>query len=51
MNLLACPWEVPGLDIVQDADALLALEAALASPDGILLTEGRYLLEAQKSGA
>jgi hypothetical protein len=50
MNLLACPWEVPNLDIERDAEALLTLESTLSTPDGIVVTEGRYLLEAQKVG-
>jgi SAM-dependent methyltransferase len=49
--LAASPWTIPGFDVERDLDALLALEAELGGPEGIVLTEGRYLLEARKAGA
>lgn len=44
--LLIAPWEVPDFDPEADLDALLALERALMTPDGIVLSEGRYVLKA-----
>ncbi len=32
----------------RDIDALLALESDLGTRDGIVMTEGRYLLEVRK---
>jgi hypothetical protein len=49
--LLVSPWEIPGFDVERDGRALLALERELSTPDGIVLSEGRYLLEARKPGA
>jgi len=46
--LLIAPWEIPGFDPERDIDALLALEDACGTADGIVLTEGRYLLVAEK---
>lgn len=46
--LTALPWEVPDFDLVRDIEALVALERALRRPEGIVLTEGRYLIEAYK---
>ena len=46
--LAATPWTVPGFDLEQDLDALLALERNSSRPEGIVLTEGRYILEAFK---
>lgn len=46
--LTALPWEVPDFDIERDIEALLALEKALRRPEGIVLTEGRYVIEAYK---
>lgn len=44
--LLVAPWHVPGFDPERDIDALLALEDAQRTPDGIVLTESRYLIVA-----
>ncbi|MCC6387094.1 MAG: class I SAM-dependent methyltransferase [Dehalococcoidia bacterium] len=44
--LAVSPWEIPGFDIDRDIDALIAIEARHGGADGIVLTEGRYLLEA-----
>ena len=49
-TLLACAWEIPDINVERDAGALLAVERELSTPEGIVLTEGRYLLEAQKPG-
>ncbi|MFN0146749.1 MAG: class I SAM-dependent methyltransferase [Dehalococcoidia bacterium] len=49
-DLLVAPWEIPGLEVEADLDALLALERELGTPEGIPLTEGRYLLTARKPG-
>lgn len=47
--LTVAPWEIPGFNLEADLDALLALERSLSRPDGIVLTEGRYVIEAYKS--
>lgn len=49
--LTALPWEVPDFDVERDIEALMALERALRRPDGIVLTEGRYLIEGYKPAA
>ncbi len=46
--LMVAPWEVPGFDLERDEAALLAVERDLGTGDGIVLSEGRYLLRAQK---
>jgi SAM-dependent methyltransferase len=46
--LAVAPWEVPDFDVERDFAALLAIEAALTGPVGIVLSEGKYLLEARK---
>lgn len=46
--LLAAPWEIEGFDPVAEIDDLLQLEEAHACPDGIALTEARYLIVARK---
>lgn len=46
--LTALPWEVPDFDVELDIGALVALEKALRRPEGIVVTEGRYLIEAYK---
>jgi SAM-dependent methyltransferase len=48
--LITAPWEIPGFDIEADIDALLAVERDCLAPAGIVLSEGRYLLEACKPG-
>jgi SAM-dependent methyltransferase len=47
--LLVAPWSFPDFDPRRDIDALLALEDALGTPDGIVVTEMRYLIVASKS--
>jgi SAM-dependent methyltransferase len=48
--LMVAPWFVPDFDPVRQVDALIALEDALRTPDGIVLTETHYLLRARKPG-
>jgi SAM-dependent methyltransferase len=46
--LLVAPWTIPDFDPERELDALLALEDACASTDGIVLTEHHYLIVAQR---
>jgi SAM-dependent methyltransferase len=46
--LVAAPWTVPDFDVEADLDALLRLEHTLRRPEGIVLTDRRYILEAHK---
>jgi hypothetical protein len=46
--LIVAPWEVPGFDVARDSDALLAAERELGTPEGIVVSEGRYVLRAMK---
>jgi len=46
--LFAAPWTIPDFDLDSDLEALLAVERQLGGPDGIVLTDPRYLLEARK---
>ena len=46
--LLTAPWTIPAFDVERDLDALLAVEAACRTKDGIVLSEGCYLLVARK---
>ena len=48
--LTAAPWTVPEFDLDHDLDALLALEEGLYRQDRIVLTENRFIIEAQKPG-
>jgi len=48
--LVAAPWTIPDFDLEADLEALLAVEYQLGGPDGIILTDPRYLLEARKPG-
>ena len=44
------PWEIPGFDpLGADLEALLDLESQLTTPEGLVLTEHRYILEAHKA--
>ena len=47
-HLLVRPWTIPGFDVETDVDALMAVERGLGTEQGIVLTEGRYLLAATK---
>jgi hypothetical protein len=46
--LVAAPWTVPDFDVEADLEALLEVERTLRTPDGIVLTDRRYILEARK---
>ena len=46
--LTVASWTIPGFDLERDLDALLALERDLRTPEGIVLSEGLYILEARK---
>lgn len=46
--LVAAPWTVPDFDLEADFEALLEIERTLTRPEGIVLTDRRYLLEARK---
>jgi SAM-dependent methyltransferase len=48
--LLVAPFDLPDFDpLGADLPALLAMEAALTTPNGFVLTEGSYIIEARKS--
>lgn len=42
------PWTIPDFDVEKDIDALIALEQDLCTDDGVALTEGRFLIVAQR---
>jgi SAM-dependent methyltransferase len=44
--LVAAPWTVPNFDVEADLEALLAAERELRGPEGIVLSDGLYILEA-----
>ena len=46
--LLVASWSYPDFDPHHDIDALIDLEDALSTPDGIAVTEHRYLIRAHK---
>jgi SAM-dependent methyltransferase len=46
--LAAAPWTVPDFDLEADWPALERMEQALRRPEGIILTDRRYILEARK---
>jgi SAM-dependent methyltransferase len=48
--LALMPWQLPDFDLERDLDALLALEAGLATPRGIVVTESRDLIVASHPG-
>lgn len=47
--LLVAPWTIPDFDPERDIDALLAVEDAYGSDQGIVLTEHRYLMVAERA--
>lgn len=47
--LMVAPWEIPDFDHEADIDALLALEDAHGTEQGIVLTLSRYVMTARKS--
>jgi len=47
--LCIAPWTIPDFDpLGVDLEALLALERELTTPDGLVLSDGSYILEAVK---
>jgi SAM-dependent methyltransferase len=46
--LAVTPWTVPGFDLEHDIDSLLSLDAECHTKDGLVLTESRFLLVAEK---
>ena len=48
--LEVAPWTVPDFDIESDLEALIALDRDLRGPEGIVLSERRYIVEAYKPG-
>jgi hypothetical protein len=47
--LCITPWTIPEFDpLGRDLEALLALERELTTRDGLVLTDGSYILEARK---
>ena len=46
--LTVSPWEIPDFDLERDLDALLALEADRRTEHGIVLTESRFIIVAEK---
>ena len=46
--LVVAPWEVPDFDPVGEIGALLALEDALRTDQGLILTESRYIIRAHR---
>jgi SAM-dependent methyltransferase len=49
-TLLVCSWEIPGFDPLTEIDTLMAMEDALRTERGIVLTLSRYLMVARKPG-
>ena len=47
-QMLVTPWEVPDFDPEREIDTLLAVEDTYATEEGIVLTEHRYLIVAEK---
>jgi SAM-dependent methyltransferase len=47
--LLVSPWSLPDFDPVAEIDTLLDVEEALGTGAGIVVTESRYLLVAEKA--
>lgn len=48
--LCIAPWTIPDFDVERDLDALLALERDVSTSDGLVLTECRFLVVAEKPG-
>ncbi len=48
--LAAAPWYVPNFNLDTDLDVLLEVERRLGGPDGIVLGDKRYILEARQPG-
>ncbi len=45
------PWTIPEFTLERDGEALLALEAECLTDDGLVLTESRFVIVAEKSSA
>jgi SAM-dependent methyltransferase len=50
-HLAAAPWSLPDFDLEADLDALLEVEGTLRRPEGLVLIDRRYILEARKPSA
>ena len=48
--LCVTPWSIADFDIEGDLEALLAVERDLSAEEGVVVTETRYLLAAEKPG-
>ncbi len=48
--LLVAPWTIPDFDPEDEIDTLLAVEDAYGTAEGIVLTEHRYLMVAERAG-
>ena len=48
--LVAAPWTIPEFDVERDLDALLDFERSVTREHGVVLTNGRYVIEAYKPG-
>jgi hypothetical protein len=48
--LVVAPWTVPEFSVERDLQALRAIERELKTPDGIVFSDGRYLIRADKPG-
>jgi SAM-dependent methyltransferase len=48
--LVIAPWTVPEFDLGRDLEALRAIERDLTTDDGIVFSDGRYILRAVKPG-
>ena len=46
--LLITPWTIPDFDVERDIEALLELEQACSTDDGLVMTWSRFLLVAEK---
>jgi SAM-dependent methyltransferase len=45
------PWEIPDFSLERDGEALLQLEADFTTEDGLVLTESRFIIVAEKPQA
>jgi SAM-dependent methyltransferase len=46
--LAVAPWTIPDFDLESDLDGLLEVERRLGGPEGVVLSDPGYLLEARK---
>jgi SAM-dependent methyltransferase len=46
--LLVAPWEIPDFDVERDLEALLELEEACSTEEGLIMTWSRFLLVAEE---